>query len=491
MMRFGEKMNRRLKKAGEERERLNHCLDELIRQMDLPGGGSELDSPSRDMDSSMNESFSEAAQDSPTTKLCHSMSQSIRDSARSQRHLTKVVMKVLSMDGGVAGRLCQISGTSIGSEAAATLCAKVGQEASPTSVASITSQPPLVELPLLVAAKAGPQLFQPFDLADFREGALGQMDSLVKNLPATQCPPATSQPEEEADGPLPRKSGAEDMVVQPLNGSTPPLKSKLLAEEDQFLEDIPGRNSTISDVEPAREPQPLGQSPRDATEELNMSTETPNLESPGAATSSFEARPSASGPEHEENLVTEADSSLSSSGLATESSANIEDAHADYSCIRPYEDGMDRACTMLHVIEQGVMKRELYIQVPEGIGPDRKVTFNFENQSHEVAVPDSYEVGQQVHITLSQRPFLERTAAQGLRRGHQQPDFPDRWAIVDNLRHSLRTDVDNSTLASEEFTNRYNWYLMLRGRSGAPLLPFTEEERSELMDTEDEILTGF
>jgi len=194
--------------------------------------------------------------------------------------------------------------------------------------------------------------------------------------------------------------------------------------------------------------------------------------------------------------VTEADSSMNSSGSGEESSAVIDDVGVDYTSIRPCEDGMDRACTMLHRIEQGALKRELFIQVPEGIGPDRKVTFNFQNGNHEVAVPDCYEVGQQVHITLSQRPFLERTASQAIRRGHLQPEFSDRWTIVDTLRHSLRTDVDSSTLASEEFRNRYNWYLLLRGRNGAPLLPFTEEETSELMESalmesEEEVLTGF
>jgi hypothetical protein len=199
------------------------------------------------------------------------------------------------------------------------------------------------------------------------------------------------------------------------------------------------------------------------------------IESPEGATSSSFARPSASGPEHEEGLVTEADSSMSSCGSG-EPSAIIEDEVVDYSAIRPGEEGMERGCTMLHAIEQGELRRELYILVPDGIGADRKVTFSFENKSHEVAVPDGYEVGQQVLITLTNRPFLERTAGQALRRGHPQPEFGDRWVIMDNLRHSLRTDADSSSLSSDEFKNRYNLYMLLRGRCGAPLLPFTIEE---------------
>merc|ERR1712178_455378 len=76
------------------------------------------------------------------------------------------------------------------------------------------------------------------------------------------------------------------------------------------------RNSTMSDAEPAREPQPLGDSrisPRDPISELSSSTDTPLLESPGGATSSSFARPSASGPEHEEGLMTENDSSVNMS----------------------------------------------------------------------------------------------------------------------------------------------------------------------------------
>jgi len=145
---------------------------------------------------------------------------------------------------------------------------------------------------------------------------------------------------------------------------------------------------------------------------------------------------------------------------------------------------MERFCTMLYAIEQQELKRDLYIMVPEGIGLDRKVTFNFENKSHEVVVPEGYEVGQQVLITLSNRPFLERTAAQGNRRGHPQPEFQDRWSIVDNLRHSLRTDEEHSFLKAPEFETRYNLYMLLRGRCGAPLLGHLPEEEEHQAHTE-------
>jgi len=323
-----------------------------------------------------------------------------------------------------------------------------------------------------------------------------------------KSPPTTPQPEEEAEGPLPRKSGVEEQVI--------PDKGKLLeAEEASLAAKLGGekekgsRNSTQSVAEPDHEPKFFGRSPRDPNDELSTSTEQPSLESPGGATSSASfARPSATGlvteTEPEEMVVTEADSSMNSSGIAEgavdddsveeeaecEVSANIDEVSLeppaggagggeDYSQIRPCEEGMLRAHTLLQQMEFNELKRELYIMVPEGMGPDRKVTFNFENKTHEVAVPEGYEVGQQVLITLSNRPFLERTAGQAARRGHPASEFPERWSIIDHLRHSLRNPSDSSTLDEPEFKTRYNMYMLLRGRCGAPLLPFTVEEEPE------------
>jgi len=478
-------MCKRLKKEEEETKHYTRCLDDLMRQH-LSGGDKELGSPSGDQESIISDHSEEGAQDSPATKMCRVLSKHISASWRSQRHLTKVVTKVLSMDAGLSNRSCPCCTGACSAAPVASLPCSLGEEAPQASLAALTapSQPLPVE-PSDSAPEALPipQLLPPLPLGDtdaaveFKvseaEGKLGPDVSLQESLPATP------QPEEEADGPLPRKSGPEDSALPQ------PLKSKLLAAEEALSEraTVEGsRNSTISDAEPAREPQPLGQSPRDPIEELSSSTDTPMLESPGGATSSSFARPSASGPEHEEGLVTEADSSMNSSGSG-EVSANIEEDLVDYSAIKPGEDGMERMCTMLHAIEQGELKRELYIMVPDGIGADRKVRFSFENKNHEIAVPEGYEVGQQVLITITNRPFLERTAGQALRRGHPQPDFPDRWSIIDNLRHSLRTDVNQSTLTADEFRNRYNLYMLLRGRCGAPLLPFTEEEMPEGMVT--------
>jgi hypothetical protein len=469
LSRVGENMCRRLKK---EEDRTKRFMNDLIRR--LPGGGDielNMDSPACDLDSSISDAFSESSQGSPTSKMCRDMSKATSACYRSQRNLTKVVMKVLQMDSVVAARPPPKTASAQGLPA---------EEAPP---ASFVLPPPtdidwrklLIEAPeLSVDPLPLPQLLPPGGLAGPKAPPA---TDLIAGLEFTS-PPATPQPEEEAEGPLPRKSGAEETTLLP-------RKSKLLAAEEALIDEkvvVNGsRNSVKSDVEPLGEPQPLGRSPRDPIEELSSSTDTP-LSPGGAASSSYAGRPSASGPEHEEGLeaVTEADSSLDSSGLeGDEVSASLEEVLADYSAIRPCEDGMERICTMLHSIEQENLRRELYIQVPSGIGPDRKVTFCFENKSHEVAVPEGYEVGQQVLITLSNRPFLERTAAQALRRGHPQPEFPDRWSIIDNLRHSLRNDAESSHLDADEFRHRYNMYMLLRGRCGTPLLPFTLEDLEE------------
>lgn len=475
-------MIRKMKKQEEETAR---CLGEVLRHM--PGGKNEAGFSMDDLSlnaSTLSDSLSEGSEDSPTKSLCRGLSARATHAWKTQRQLTKVVMKVLSMDSDTRPCACC---TGVGT--AKPMVALPGHwcdEVPPTSSVA-SSAPPL---PLCVekheATMPVMQLLPPRGLMHL----LSNKKPLSPIWPDAHSPTATPQPEEEADGPLPRKSGGEMAL---------PRKSKLLAAEEALAERwvVEGsRNSTISDAEPAREPQPLGQSPRDCRDmedpitELSGSTDTPMLESPGGAASSSCARPSASGPEHEDNIVTEADSTMNSSGIGeldaegeteadaeveAEASANIDEACVDYTAIMAGMDGMHRMETMLHAIEQAELKRDLHIIVPDGIGPDRKVTFNFENKTHDVAVPEGYEVGQQVLVTLSNRPFLERTAAQARTRGHQPTEL-DRWSIIDILRHSLRTDKESSTLAAEEFKSRYCLYGLLRGRSAAPLLPFTTEE---------------
>merc|ERR1719424_1499164 len=491
---------KRLQREEEATKRYTRGLDDLIKQ--LAGGGgdvdAEVDCSVADGDSCLSDSAAEDVEGSPATKLCREMSKSNRACWRSQRHLTKVVMKVLAMD--IAVQPSASPAPASAAESPIVLEAPLIPSVPLIAPSAYREIAPSLSLAgdinwrqLLTSAATEPlplpQVLPPLSLPDLK--------GLVATPPILgdfKSPPTTPQPEEEAEGPLPKKSGVEEQII--------PDKSKLLeAEEASLAAKLGGekekgsRNSTQSVAEPDHEPKFFGRSPRDPNDELSSSTEQPSLESPGGATSSNSfARPSATGlvteTEPEEMVVTEADSSMNSSGIAEgagdddsieeeaecEVSANIDEVSEDYSQIRPCEDGMQRMCTMLQAIEQGELKRELYIMVPDGMGADRKVTFSFENKSHEVAVPEGYEVGQQVLITLSNRPFLERTAALALRRGHPQPEFPDRWSIIDNLRHSLRNDKDSSHLEEPEFRHRYNMYMLLRGRCGAPLLPFTVEE---------------
>lgn len=498
-----QKLCNRLKKQEEDTKHNTRVLEDLLRRLDAPYATDEQDSPEHDEDS-ISDALSPGVGDSPTTKMCRDLSKQVKSTWKQQKALTKAVMKVVTMDANLSARPCaSCAGAMCTAAPAMALFSRLEEEVSPASpqmpglfplpseTCKISSQPLLTQQlsPLLLPDTAPAPAEHLKVNAHFlhcrrcslewkvpgpKDGRCDSCDEFLLDGSLHESPPTTPQPEEEADGPLPRKSNTEEIVQQP-------LKSKLLAAEEALLSErafIEGsRNSTISDAEPAREPQPL--TPRDAIEELSVSTDTPMLESPGGGTSSsFQNRPSASGPEHEEGLVTEADSSQECS--VVEEASAVQEESVDYSADYkgPCEDGMDRAATMLHYIEQTELKRELYIQVPAGIGADRKVTFTFENKSHEVAVPEGYEIGAQVLITLTNRPFLERTAAQAQRRGHAHELFPfqDRWAIVDSLRHSLRTDKDASKLDSDEFRNRYNLYTMLRGRCGAPLLPFTEEE---------------
>lgn len=441
------KLYRRMKKEEEETKSTTRCLEDLVRDLDLRGAEQTVS----DLDTSMTDALDQSStvEDSPTDNKYKCLYKSTRASWRRQQKICKTLIQLLGAESGRANIEPFEAGAAV--------------EAPATTPAASTELPQHAPLP---------------PARDILTSLNLPADKAVPEVTKGHSPPATPQPEEEADGPLPRKSGVEDTALLR-------RKSKLLAAEEALHEHPmieSSRNSTLSDAEPAREPQPLGQSPRDRTDDLSSSTETPMLESPEGPTSSSYARPSASEPEPQEGLVPEVESSMNSSGLGEEESANIDqsidDALADYSSVRPGEEGMERAVTMLHMIEQGELKRELYIMVPEGIGPDRKVQFSFENRSHEVIVPDGYEVGAQVLVTISNRPFLERTINQGLRRGHPHPEFADRYSIIDNLRHSLRTDVDNSNLGADEFRNRYNLYMLLRGRCGAPLLPFTEEEKT-------------
>mmetsp|Transcript_12640 Transcript_12640/g.36300 ORF Transcript_12640/g.36300 Transcript_12640/m.36300 type:complete len:1014 (-) Transcript_12640:87-3128(-) len=144
---------------------------------------------------------------------------------------------------------------------------------------------------------------------------------------------------------------------------------------------------------------------------------------------------------------------------------------------RAGEEGMPRQETLLFMLEQNEMHRQVLVRVPEGMMENRLVSFIYEGKKHDVVIPQGYTVGQEVPILVPRRPPLERSQAQAMCRGHS--NFADRNSILEPLRHSSRAER-TCRLDDPEFRHRYDLYSMLRGTNMHPLLPQMpeEEERS-------------
>jgi len=175
----------------------------------------------------------------------------------------------------------------------------------------------------------------------------------------------------------------------------------------------------------------------------------------------------ASDEEGSDEVSASTSSTSSDSGTADDSF----DASALYS--RPGDEGMPRQDTVLFRIEQEELVRLVNICVPEGMMENRLVTFVYEGRRHDVAIPEGFEVGQQVPIRVPRRPPLERNQAQGACRGHQL--WENRSFYWEPLRHSPRVEK-NCMLTDEEFRRRYEYYTALRGRGMDLLLPNVPEE---------------
>lgn len=467
-----DRLRQKMKKEEEATQKQTRQLDDVFRHFRSQKGlDGEVTSPLRDLDTSscLSDIASECSQDSPTTKICRELSASHSRMARMQTKTADALLCLLATDAAQATHVVRSAPK---------------EEVVPSMVL------PGTHLPAVAAAQAQPpQCLQPLDLPPV--GALGvDLCDPKKSATPPETPPAVPQPEEEADGPL--------LSSTPVENAT--TKSKILAAEEAAFGEravVEGsRNSAVSDVsQPAREPQPSLESPRDPIAELSTSTDIPMLESPEGITKSSLAKPATSGPEHEEGLTTEAsvsgaeleepltteaDSSMNSSCFGDPSASiddAIDEALTDYSAIKPSENGMDHTQTLLYDMDQRELRREIQIIVPEGMGPDRTVKFLYEGKSHEVVVPPEFHPGAQMHVTLTNRPFLERHRSEAARRGRDNPnDFPDRWLFMDQLRHCSRTDCDGSKLTADEFRGRYHLYRLLMGKVGVPLLPFTPEE---------------
>jgi len=180
--------------------------------------------------------------------------------------------------------------------------------------------------------------------------------------------------------------------------------------------------------------------------------------------------------EEEGDVYIDGEETFSPAALSSssKSSPSGDESPFDPSCHpRPGQEGMPRQQTLLQMFEDCELRRETRIIVPEGLGKNRKVTFVFENTRLEVALPEGYQVGQEVPILVPKRPPLEKNVAQAHCRGH--PGFPDKHTIMEPLRHSSRADK-TCKLGDPEFVQRYEMYKHLRGKSMHPLLPFTPEE---------------
>lgn len=144
----------------------------------------------------------------------------------------------------------------------------------------------------------------------------------------------------------------------------------------------------------------------------------------------------------------------------------------------PGQEGMPRHETILYHLEQQELHRQVTLIVPEGMDETRRVNFVYEEQEMTVAIPQGYNVGQQVTVQVptKKRPPLERNASQALHRGRQH--LPDRHLVMENLRHCCRVTTSIS-LDHPEYKSRYQLYGMLQGKSMTPMLPEMPEADEE------------
>jgi hypothetical protein len=139
---------------------------------------------------------------------------------------------------------------------------------------------------------------------------------------------------------------------------------------------------------------------------------------------------------------------------------------------RPGEESLHRRDTVLGRLEQNEMAQTITITVPEGMGEERRVSFNWENKQMEVVVPADYDVGSQLPIIVPKKPPLEknRTVAQVRDHAHL-PDYVSVWSVV---RHPPQKS--SNSFGCDEIRGRLQQYKQLGGKNMTPLLPFTPEQ---------------
>jgi len=394
-------------------------------------------------------------QESPTMQVCKGLLHNSNAMWRTQRQMSKAIIRVLSLDSGKDGAKDR------GKEMDCPWC---GRSDTPSNRLACTEADRCIDVdsaPRLGISIADPTCNLDCDevgTAPRRVSTKIEKGDLDSHRRASFQ--STQQPESEADELLP---------------------SPAQANEEQSA-------SLTDEAEPAREPQPL-ESPREfdwskttkasedhdhdpaetvpSTVELNSSTEenTPIPESPDRE-------------------------SAADRSAADRSTLSVDDSFIA-SVPRATEDGMPRSETFLQQIEQCELSKELRIIVPEGMGANRVVAFSYEGRRHEVEVPQGYAVNSEVPITIAKRPPLELTHRLSVLRCHAQ--FQDRGSIVDSLRHGARPVQQEQSannpmeqppmLQAPEFRHRQYLYSLLRGGAMHPLLPYTPEDDPALADT--------
>jgi hypothetical protein len=152
---------------------------------------------------------------------------------------------------------------------------------------------------------------------------------------------------------------------------------------------------------------------------------------------------------------------------------------------KPGESSLQRCNTFLGRIEQNEMSNLVEITVPDGMTAERKVKFYWENKPMELVIPEGYEAGSQLKVSIPKRPPLEKNRLVAQVRDHTDHTlFPDTWSLWNFLRHPPRDDYigprssGEDAFKSDEMKGRLLQYKNMGGKSMAPLLPFTPEEES-------------
>jgi len=455
-LRCASDMVRRMKHEEKTTSQLTKRLLERLRveERDVDYG-----SPTNTSDS-MSDLFSPGSgpddQESPTKQVCKGLLHNSNAMWRTQRQMSKAIIRVLSLDSGKDGAKER------GKDVDCPWCGRSDAQSNRLAGAEPQRCIDVDSAPKLGISIADPTC-NPCFAKECDEGGT--------------APHTVSTKIETADLDSHRRASLQS-TQQPESEADELLPSPAQAKEEQSA-------SLTDEAEPAREPQPL-ESPREfdwskttrasedhdhdpaetvpSTVELNSSTEenTPIPESPdreSAADRSVADRSTLS--------VDADDSFIASAPRAT-------------------EDGMPRSETFLQQIEQCELSKELRIIVPEGMSANRVVSFFYEGRRHEVEVPQGYAVNSEVPITIAKRPPLELTHRLSVLRCHAQ--FQDRGSIVDSLRHGARPvqqeqGPDNPMLQAPEFRHRQYLYSLLRGGAMHPLLPYTPEDDPALAET--------